>query len=85
MLVYRTLTEGDFPWIYDLFRLAVSPARHREEFGAALMRAVVDHQEKSPLRIMNIDNAADEDVAFYQSLGAMELVRQFEMELDLSQ
>lgn len=65
----------------DVAQIAVAPSHRRTGVARSLCGAVARraHPGSRTLRFMNIEGAAEADLAFFYSLGAEELVRQFEM------
>ena len=67
-----------FPSNGDVAQLAVRRDARRRGVGRALLQAAANCT-KAPLRIMNIEDEAEEITAFLESCGARRTVRQIEM------
>jgi ribosomal protein S18 acetylase RimI-like enzyme len=67
-----------FPHTGDVPLLAVRRDARRQGIGTSLLNAAATRSAK-PLRIMNIDDRADDIAAFLTAVGAKPLVRQIEM------
>jgi ribosomal protein S18 acetylase RimI-like enzyme len=65
----------------DVAQLAVAKASRRQGVARALFAAMVRllPAHTGTLRVLNVDAESDDDLAFYDELGADEFVRQFEM------
>ena len=73
-----------FPETRDLAQIAVDPTARHRGIASQLLRAALDAIEPGgPLRILNVDAAAEGELQFFRGSGARDLVSQYEMTLDL--
>ncbi len=67
----------------QIIQLAVAPSRRRHGLGTLLVDQMMKDMEVPSIRILNIDGEARYTLRFFESVGAVEQLRQFEMVLEL--
>jgi len=67
------------PATHELCQLAVAPRYRRRGIGTQLLAAASNAMDNGSLRIINIDGGSAADLAFYESRGSQDFVRQYEM------